>query len=123
MDEKSHGMERNHTCQKVQRIFGPDFNFARCDRSQYFIADLFPTVQPALNGLNDKPVMSKPAKLIELRIDLRRESQDRGDRHDLGHDSFPFCLAVMVGAHVSERSFDLATADQHVEEFVSCELD
>jgi hypothetical protein len=44
---------------------------------QYFIADLFPTVPPALNGLNDKPVMSKPAqlaKLIELRKDLRRES-------------------------------------------------
>jgi hypothetical protein len=29
----------------------------------------------------------------------------------------------MVGAHVSEGSFDLATAGQHVEEFVSCELD
>ena len=70
--------------------------------------------------------MGKPAqlaKLIELRIDLRRESQDRGDRHDLGHDAFPFCLALMVGSHMSEGSFDLATADQHVEEFVSCELD
>ena len=49
LDEKSHGMERNHTWQKVQRIFWPDFNFARCNRSQYFIADLFPTVLPALD--------------------------------------------------------------------------
>ena len=79
-------MERNHTCQKVQRIFRPDFNFGRCDWSQYFIADLFPTVLPALNSLNDKPVMSKPAqlaKLIELCKNLRRESQNRRYRRDL----------------------------------------
>jgi hypothetical protein len=55
-------MERNDTCQEVQRIFRPDFNFARCERSQHLIPGLFPTVLPALNGLNDKPVMSKPAQ-------------------------------------------------------------
>ena len=103
LDEKSHGMERNHTCQEVQRIFRPDFNFARCDRSQYFIADLFPTFLPTLNGLNDKPVMSKPAqltKLIELRKDLRREGQNRWYRsRSQPRFPLPVGLAAGVGAH------------------------
>ena len=82
-------MERNHTRQKVQRIFRPHFNFARYEPSQHFIADLFPTILSALNGLNDKPVMSKSAqfaKLIELRKNLGWENQNRRYRRDLLKD-------------------------------------
>src|ERR1700726_972119 len=44
---------------------------------------------------------AQPAKLIELRKDLRRESQNRWYRSDLSHDILPVDLTAGAGAHVS----------------------
>ena len=57
--------------------------------------------------MNEKPVMSKPAqlaKLIELRKDLRQESQNSWYRSDLSRDFLSVGLAAGVCAYVSGAS-------------------